>query len=390
MEQALHSFYGAGAYWELHSCNLARIALDFANILQAILTPILIFLLPGPGSILRAKSAPSSVHRPSPRLPTSAIAQAHPAAPETLSARTSCIARVFSIFLLIVSLWVFLSGYVSVKYWFIDHPEMQPRPKPAALPMAIVYIVSGLLGMGWGVRLLRVRVAWRSLRFMAAGWLVAGAVAIAWWYGLGGYAKLHGLCTDLFDLGRAVSPDNVDMLSDCAHYYIFMSVFAALWTGIAAGALRLQSARAADGSLTDPLGRYQSFYWAGLLAWVVQYRVSGYLALFPMIPFRRAAGQQWAGGSLLQFFFVTASSLWAILLIRRLWKLKTRDRQIVLWTAFAGSLIVYLLTACVSVWAWYMAAGAFTPLVTLNICGLAWALYLSKWYGRAQQQLQPA
>ncbi len=113
--------------------------------------------------------------------------------------------------------------------------------------------------MGWGVRMLRVRVAWRSLRFMAAGWPVAGAIAIAWWYGLAQYAKLHGLCTDLFDLGRTVSPDNVDMLSDCAHCYIFMSVFAALWTGIAAGAFRLQSARAADGSLTDPLADTRVF-----------------------------------------------------------------------------------------------------------------------------------
>jgi hypothetical protein len=51
--------------WLLHSCNAARIGLDLGHIVQAIVTPLLVFLLPGPGSILQRKVVRSSSRAPS-------------------------------------------------------------------------------------------------------------------------------------------------------------------------------------------------------------------------------------------------------------------------------------------------------------------------------------
>lgn len=65
MEQVAHNFFSPGTYWLLHSCNVARIGLDLGNIIQAILTTLLAFLLPGPGSILRRKVVRSSSRGPS-------------------------------------------------------------------------------------------------------------------------------------------------------------------------------------------------------------------------------------------------------------------------------------------------------------------------------------
>ena len=384
MEQVVHRFfYGAGSYWLLHSCNTARIGLDLGNILQAILTPILVFLLPGPGSILRGKVARSSSLRPQAR-----TSQYRPTMPGSQSVRPrSCSTIAIAVIVLIVCLWVFLSYLSFVRYWFIEHPEMQPHPQHSALVWGIALMVVSGSGIVATVCFLLVRVSWQSFRFIAAGWLFGGAIPILWWHGLGGYAQLHGLCTDLFDLGRFVSPSAVDDLSDCAHYFIGVSIFAALWSGITAGGLRLQSARAAEGSLTDPLGRYQTFYWAYLLGWVVQYRLSQSLPELLLLPWARTA-QGWVGGAFVLFYFVTVSSLWALAFPRFLWKQRASTQLGVVIAAFAGSFVIYILTAVVSVWLWLFAAGAIiVPLMSLNVFGLAWAMFVGKWYLRAQREL---
>jgi len=381
VEQLIHRFLPrAGTYWELHSCNTARLALDLGNILQALLTPILVFLLPGPGSILQANVARSV--RPAAG-PANRLAMHEPQMVPPLKPS----AVIFAVILLILCLWVFLSNFLTTQYWFIEHLEMQPHPRRSALIWAIVLMAGSGLGIAVAIYLLCRRIPWHAVPFIALGWLFGGAIPVVWWYGLSGYAALHGLCTDLFDLGRFISPSAVDYLSDCAHYFIRVSVFAALWVGVTAGGLRLQSARAAEaGSSTDPLRRFQSFYWAYLLGWVVQYRLSQwFLMLFPWAH----AAQGWPFGALMEFFFVTVSSLWALVLLRFLWKLKAGTRLSIVIVAFGGSFFIYLLTAVVSLWAMWAAGGAFAPLMSLNVFGLAWALFVANRYLHAQRE-QPA
>jgi len=65
MEQVRHQGYPPNSYWP-HSCSDVEIGLNLGNILQAILTPLFVFLLPGPGSIFQKKAAVSSSRRPSP------------------------------------------------------------------------------------------------------------------------------------------------------------------------------------------------------------------------------------------------------------------------------------------------------------------------------------
>jgi len=61
-------------------------------------------------------------------------------------------------------------------------------------------------------------------------------------------------------LGRPVDIYHVDHFSECSHYFICWSVFAALWVGITAGGLRLQSARPAQGdSSGNELRQFQGF-----------------------------------------------------------------------------------------------------------------------------------
>jgi hypothetical protein len=61
MEQVIHT---APYLWELPSCSAeVQIALSLSSIVQAILTPLLLFLLPGPGSILGTKIGSKPAHR---------------------------------------------------------------------------------------------------------------------------------------------------------------------------------------------------------------------------------------------------------------------------------------------------------------------------------------
>ncbi len=60
IEQVIHLSYSGGPL-----CSAAvQIALTLGSVIQAILTPLLVFLLPGPGSILRKKSSPKPAVQP--------------------------------------------------------------------------------------------------------------------------------------------------------------------------------------------------------------------------------------------------------------------------------------------------------------------------------------
>src|SRR5579872_6332549 len=55
IEQLNHEGYPPHAYWP-HSCSDAQIGLNIGNVVQALLTPLFVFVLPGVGSILRTRS----------------------------------------------------------------------------------------------------------------------------------------------------------------------------------------------------------------------------------------------------------------------------------------------------------------------------------------------
>src|ERR1700690_1877145 len=61
IEQLMHARYP----WGTDLCSAkVQIALSLGNIVQAILTPLLVFLLPGPGSIFQKKAAPKAILQP--------------------------------------------------------------------------------------------------------------------------------------------------------------------------------------------------------------------------------------------------------------------------------------------------------------------------------------
>jgi len=64
MEQVRHEGYLPGSSWSNHSCEDLANDLNLGSILQAILTPLFVFLLPGPGSIFQKKGAFSSSRSP--------------------------------------------------------------------------------------------------------------------------------------------------------------------------------------------------------------------------------------------------------------------------------------------------------------------------------------
>lgn len=275
MEQVAHSFFSPGYYWQLHSCNAARIGLDLGNVLQAILTPLFVFLLPGPGSVLQRKIVRSSLRGAS---------RAH-----------------------------------------------------------------GAL-------------------FIAVGWLCSAAISVAWWHGLRAYAGVHGVCADMFDLGRPIDPSQVDFVSDCSRYYISVSVFAALWVGIVAGGLRLQSGRTVQASSDHELRQFQSFFWVYLLGWAVQYRLSQW---FSFVWLR--TNQEWPLFAQLRFIFLTTSSLWALAFVRLLWKQRPSSRRGIAIFAFFGTFVIYMLTALTFFWLLTYAGPVLDPVLSLNIFGLGWA-----------------
>ena len=381
MERIFHDFSAPGSYWVNHSCEGVTIDLSLGNIIQALLTPIFIFLLPGRGSIFQRKTA--SLSRRAAR--AGAVAGESRARYQN-SERRSIVAAAMVLLVLCVAMFLG-SGWV-LTHWIDGHPSAQPLQTTSnfanatVLALLFVRLAFSLLGICAAIYLLRMHISSAPALFIAAGWSCAAVIAVAWWYGLRDYAGLHGVCPDLFDLSRSTD-SHVDYLSDCSHYFIYLSVFSAFWAGITAGGLRLQSARAEEGdSAGNDLRQFQGFYWACFLGWAVQYRVSQWFAL------ANAHHQEWPLLALLDFLFLTASSLWALVFTYSLWKKKPRTRLHAVMQAFWRTFVILLLTILTFFWLTWLAGAALKPLATLNAFGFAWALAVGTWRWRALQKQQ--
>ena len=285
-----------GTNWFLHSCDRAVPMLYLGNTVQAILTPLFVFLLPWPSSILPRKF-----------LSTSSLRASHARMPSGVRTET----------------------------------------QPAL--------------------------------FIGTGWLFALTVSVAWWYGVRKYAGLHGACGELFESSRAADPFRVDYVADCSRYFIYLSGFTALWTGIAAGGLRLQSARAAESDTAGNTSyQFQAFYWACFLGWAVQYRINQWSAIHAASP-----NQEWAKFAVLNFCFATVSSLWVLAFTRSLWNKKPRTWLLSCLHALWISFLVYLLTVLAFFWLVIYAVLPVVPAITTwYVFGLAWALFVGTWRRR--------
>ena len=367
IEQVMHD-----SYLSISSCSNEEIGLNLGNIVQAILTPIFIFLLPGPGSIFQKKVASSSLRRLSPVgapvIPRSAV-----------SARRSAVPM--AVFLLALGLAMFLASGWSLKHWIGQSPmTSSPFANAAVAALLIIQLASSLVSIGAAIFLLRLHVLSEGALFIAAGCLCAVMISIAWWYGVQEYAELHGECAALYDWSLPVHSFKPDYVSDFFHYFIYLSGFSALWVGVTAGGLRLQSARAAEGnSAGKPLRHFQGFYWACFLGWAVQYRISQCFAV-------NGHNQEWVLWAVLDFVFLTASSLWVLAFISSWWKKKPRTWLHAIMQAYWRSFAIVLLTALTFCWLFIGAVGTLKPFVTWNVFGLAWALGVGTWRWRALQK----
>jgi len=261
------------------SCGSALALLDLGIVLQAILTPLFVFLLPGAGSILGSKlSRPASV-RPS-------NAGAHSGTVVTM---------VIALALLIFCPLMLWRAIIALKNY---HPDPATLVNVTVIFEMVVEAAAGAFGIVAAIYLLREHVTGRRTVFFIAGWLFAAAVPVAWWYGLKDYATQHGLCEALF---KANPPPllYVDYLYDSYRYYLCLSVFATLWVGIAAAGLRLAAARAAEGGpATSELRLFQNFFWVYWLGWAVQYQFGLFL---PGLIIHGGSGTEWFTSSNVAF-----------------------------------------------------------------------------------------
>jgi hypothetical protein len=281
IEQIMHQGYPPLSY-SSGSCGDEEIGLNLGNIVQAILTPIFVFLLPGPGSI------------------------------------------------------------------FYKKKKLASLPKPSVL--------------------------------IAAGCLCAALISFAWWEALRHYAQSRGQCAALYNWSLPVHSFKPDYVSDFFHYFIYLSGFSTLWVGVTAAGLRLQSARAAESDSVGSQLRVQGFYWACLLGWAVQYRISQWLAL------GRKNNQEWVLWAIWDFIFLTVSSVWALAFAFHLWRKKPRTRLRAIMRAYWGSFVIILLTTLTFWWLLTGALATLKPFVTWNVFGLAWAEVVGTWRWRALQK----
>jgi hypothetical protein len=382
IEQVEHDFALPGLSWSHKSCEDLTSDLNLGSVLQAIVVPIFLFLLPGPGSLFQKNTA--SVLRRSALAGTPAP-RISGASRNSMGERRPSVA--IPIVLLVLSLGMFLVSGLLLRSWIVNNPGA-PVSSPIAYVAAIAFLalrfVLGLFGIGASIYFLRGQISWEPASFIAAGGLFAAVVAVAWWYWLREYAALHGLCPDLFDLSGS-RPFHVNYLSDCAHYFVYVSVFSALWVGITAGALRLQSSRAAEsGSRGKELHHFQGFFWTCFLGWAVQYRVSQWFAL------SNPHGQEWPLFATLNFLSVTVSSLWVFAFSQSLWKHKPRSWLRAIFQAYWRTFAILLLTLLSFFWLFmYAIVPLAAPIATWNVFGLAWALTVGTWRWRALQREQP-
>ena len=365
-----------GLSWSHQSCEDLTNDLNLGSVLQAIVVPIFLFLLPGPGSLFQKNTA--SVLRRATLAGTPA-ATISGASRNSIGERRPSIA--IPIVLLVLSLAMFLGSGLLLRSWIFNNPGARVS-SPVAYIAATAFLglrfVLGLFGLGASIYLLRRQVSWEPASFIAAGGSFAAVVAVAWWYWLREYAGLHGVCPDLFDRSGS-RPFHVDHLSDCAHYFVYVSVFSALWVGISAGALRLQSARAAEsGSRGKEFHHFQGFFWTCFLGWAVQYRVSQWFAL------SNPHGQEWPLFATLNFLTVTVSSLWVLAFSQSLWNQKPRSWLRAIFQAYWRTFAILLLTLLSFFWLFiYAIVPLVAPIATWNVFGLAWALTVGTWRWRA-------
>lgn len=382
MEQVTHGKNAPGSYWIQNSCDSTISLLNVGLMLQAILAPLFVFLLPGPGSIFQPKLSPSP---PVARALARPQDHARPRKSGVTSEARSLIAVVAAI-IGIIGLLMFLRSGWQLKH--IDFLAHQPSAslswtllRSAAFSQTVLDLVMGLAGIGGAICLLYLYLPSRPALFMLCGWLSAAAIPFVWWYAVRGYAEIHGLCPALFDTSRPVDPFHVDLVRDCQRYFKYLSGFSAMWVGVTAGGLRLQSARAAKSdSAGNELRGFQNFFWLYLLGWAVQYRIGQWLVL----PAAHHS-QEWITYSVFDFVYLTASSLWSLAFIRFFWTSKSRTRLVNVILLFGGSLAVCFLTALTFFWVFLWASLALAPLFTLDVTGVAWALTVGTWRWRTLQ-----
>jgi hypothetical protein len=293
VEPFQNTIYG-GDSWAANSCGVVYAFLSLSFTLQAVVTPLVLFLLPGPGSILRQK-----ISLPSP-----------------------------------------LQGTV--------------------------------------------RATQKSAALFVIGIACAGAIPLVWWRVSLVCATSRGLCPEIFNLSRQVDYFQIDYVHDCQVYYIWFSIVATLWVGVTAGALRLQSARAAAaGSSSEESRSFQSFYWACVLSWAVMNRG---LIVLPSL-FLHGRAQNWLGSSILFSAAMAVSWLWTLAFLRSIWQARPKSwRGAVLWP-YGASFAVALLTALTFFWAPYFGGSLLAiPFITLNAFGFIWALFVGSWRWRAMKQ----
>jgi hypothetical protein len=232
MEQVTHSARAPGFYWFQNSCGSVEFLLTLGLVVPAILTPMLVFLLPGPGSIFVGKAdAPSfssarSVHPSS--VPVSrarARPQDHGGARSRRTASSDearSLVMVFAVVIGILGLLMFLRSAWVLKHteFFADkqfHSTWLTLLRSTVFSETVIELIVGLAGIGAAIYLLYLYMPSQPALFMLVGWSSAAALPFIWWYGVRGYAGLHGECAALFDPSLPVHVFQPDFLADCAH-----------------------------------------------------------------------------------------------------------------------------------------------------------------------------
>jgi hypothetical protein len=398
IERVTHTTQAPGFYWFQNSCGSVEFLLNLGLIVQAVLTPLFVFLLPGPGSIFWGKARPSYSSVPSVGSSSLPVPRAL-ARPEdhggARARRTASSVEVRPLIMVLAAVIGIIALLMFLRSgWQLKHIDFFPGKSPStsmtwlragAFSQGVIEFIVGLAGMGAAIYLLYLYMPTQPAWFMLVGWLSAAVVPFVWWYGVRGYAGLHGECAALFDSSLPVHVFQPDFLADCAHYFKYLGGFSAVWLGVAAGGLRLQSARAAEGdSSGNELRLFQNFFWVYLLGWAVQYRLGQWLVVVGA-----HTSQEWVTYSVVSFVYLIASSLWSLAFIRFFWNLKARTRVANVVVLFCGSWLICLLTALTFIWLMMWAGPALAPLATLNLSGAAWALAVGTWRWRALQEQTP-
>jgi hypothetical protein len=147
---------------------------------------------------------------------------------------------VFAVVIGIIGLFMFLrSGWVLKQTeFFADkqfHSTWLTLLRSTVFSETVIELIVGLAGIGAAIYLLYLNMPSQPALFMLVGWLSAAALPFVWWYGVRGYAGLHGECAALFDPSLPVHVFQPDFLADCAHYFKYLSGFSAVWLGVTAG-----------------------------------------------------------------------------------------------------------------------------------------------------------